>query len=550
VLAPNQCGACTSDVQCAGDPYYSAAGKTLCDTVQHTCVSATCATSLAACDGAHLCCGTTCEAGSTFAATGNNKSCCSANDCAGNVGFTACVNNQCSACAAVTNGAFYVDPANGTDNGSSGGDSAGCRFKTLAHAISVASLTAGTKTIYLIGDDNPTTNTSESFPLAIPPNTTLAGYDDTGAAATMRTVFVPAGRVGFKLTGNNSSLHHLTIDGVNGATTVALQRYNIGIVIGSSTAPVPSGIALDHVTVTDSLAAGITIGGMAAGVPSSASVTLGAGMKVNNVGFLSGTLANGTTGASPGSGLVIGGKSTVTINGGADQSSFSNNSAHGIIVANRAGLTINGSLASGNGDYTGSSVIANGNNVAGLIVMQNPAGATTAGVDWTNMPTCNITGLVSINSSGNGIRLEGGSKVTLRKSVSYGNAGDGVHVEAGPNALTGAQDANYIGALDLGTAANAGGNLLQVPYGAAGATYNHGAGICLAIAAAATKGQKLNALGNTLVTTTDATVDCAAAGGTVVHNDNNCRSGAGAPASLGVTPAKANTNTIDITTCK
>jgi hypothetical protein len=548
VTAPNACGACSSDDQCAADPHYAGAGQTICDSALHTCVSATCGTNLAACDGTHLCCGTTCEPGTTFSGTGNNKSCCGPADCAGNVGFTQCVNNQCSACATVADGKYYVDPANGTDNGSSGGDATGCRFKTLAHAISVASLAAGTKTIYLLGDDDPTTNTGEAFPLALPANTTIVGYDDVGGAPANHKVLVPAGKVGFTLTASGSGLNHLTIDGVNGATTVAADRFTDGVLVGAP-GTAPTGIAIDHLTVTHSLGHGIIIGGITAGVTSSATVTIGPGMNLNGAGFLAGTLIGGTAGASPASGLVIGGKSTVTINGGADQSSFSNNSEHGLVVQHRASATINGTAVPGNGDYTGSSIIANANNVAGVMVAQNPSGSSTAGADWTAMGTCAITGMVTMNApAGNGFRFEGGSKVTLRGSVAYGNIGDGVHVETGGNAGTTKADANWIGAIDLGIVGSAGGNVLQIPYGAAGATYNHGAGICLAIAQAPVTGQTLNARGNTLVTTTDTVTDCSATA-TVVHS-GTCRSGAGAPASVGVTPSKVNANTIDITSCK
>jgi hypothetical protein len=545
VTQANACGACSSDGQCAGDAHYSADGKTLCDTTSHTCVSATCATNLAACAGTHLCCGTACESGTTFSGTGNNKSCCTAGDCAGDIGFTQCVNNQCSACAAVTNGTFYVDPVGGTDNGASGGDAAGCRFKTLAHALSVASITAGTKTVYLIGDDDPTTNTTESFPLAVPPNTTVAGYDDGGQAVAMHTVLVPAGVVGFQITGSDSGMHHLTIDGVNGASSTPAQRYRNAIQIGASGPTPPTGITLDHVTVTHSLGAGIVIGGVTATATLSATVTLGPGTNVNSAGILGGATP------APASGLVIGGKSVVTLQGGADQSTFSANSQHGIVVANRAAVTINGTPVVGNGDYTGSSIIAQGNQSAGVVIMQNPAGATTASEAWTQMPVCNITGMVIMNSTtGNGFRFQGGSKVKLSGSVSYGNNGDGVRVETGGNVATPAADANYVGAIDLGglNGSPNGANVLQVPYGNTGATYNHGAGICLAIAPAGGTGQALSAIGNVLVTNADAVADCGGAGGAVAHA-NNCRSGPGAPASVGVNGGAASKNSITISSC-
>lgn len=532
--AANQCGACVNDAQCANDAHYSGAGNTICDTTSHKCVSATCSVTKAACDGTHLCCGTTCLAGTTFTPSGNNKSCCSAADCAATPGFTACVNNQCSACAAVADGKYYVDPASGTDNGASGGDSNGCRFKTITHALAVATLAAGTKTIYVIGDGG---GASESFPLVLPPNVSVVGYDDVAKAPKQRKILVPAGLVGFRLPASNSGLSYLAIDGVNGASATLANRYATAVSMGALGSP--TGIVIDHVSVANTASTGILASG-------TGTITVGPGVKVTNSGIVT---------TAPANGLAVTGTTRVTITGGAtaaDQTSFNKNSQHGVQVASRAGLTVNVTPVAGTGDYANTPVIASANRVAGLAIAQTPEGASTAAAAWTAMPTCAITGFVSGGTvAGNGIRILGGSKARLRSSVSFGNAADGVHIESGGSAATPAADANYIAAIDLGGGdGKAGANIFQVAYGNVGATYNKGAGICLAIAAGGVgAGAKLSATGNILVDTANIPADCAATAATVVKS-GTCLSGAGAPASVGVMPVKNNTNTIDITKCK
>jgi hypothetical protein len=95
---------------------------------------------------------------------------------------------------------------------------------------------------------------------------------------------------------------------------------------------------------------------------------------------------------------------------------------------------------------------------------------------WTSMPTNTVTGLVSLNTSnGNGIRVEGDSKIVLRRSVAYGSAGDGVLVLTSTHGAGGSTaDINFLGAIDLGTSGNAGGNVLQVPGVGFNVTAPHG----------------------------------------------------------------------------
>jgi hypothetical protein len=438
----------------------------------------------------------------------------------------------------VTDGKFYVDPTSGTDSGSGGGDTDGCRFKTLTHALAAAALASGTKTIYLIGDD---AGTGEKFPLIVPTNVTIVGYDDTAKAPHSRKVLVPAATRGFTLAAASSGLSNLIIDGANGASTTAALRYTSAIVAGGANSP--TGISIDHVNVVNSGNEGIATAG-------TGTITIGPGVVVTNSGIST------DVPATPASGLTIGGTTKVTVTGGAgaDQSSFSKNTQHGITVGGRAGLTIAVTPVVGTGDYSGSPVILSANSIAGLVIAQNPIGATTAGTDWTAMPTCSVSGVVSMNApGGNGIRIEGGSKVKLRNSISFGNSGDGVRIEtSGLNAASKA-DSISIATIDLGggdgATPTAGANTLQFPYGNVGATYNKGAGICLAITAAPQNGQTLKATGNILVTKADATVDCAAVAGTVIQS-GTCRSGAGAPASVGVTPVNANSNAVNFSTCK
>ncbi len=147
--ANNNCGQCTSDDQCAADPYYTNAGLTLCNTSTHVCVAATCSgVGPSSCAGNHVCCGSVCQPDTTFSTTnGPGKSCCGNTDCNG-TGASSCTQSVCSVCPIVQENQathtydFIVDPSDvpadaaaPSEVGASGADQAGCRFRTLTAAL-------------------------------------------------------------------------------------------------------------------------------------------------------------------------------------------------------------------------------------------------------------------------------------------------------------------------------------------------------------------------------------------------------------------------------
>ncbi|MFI5054239.1 MAG: hypothetical protein ACHQDE_07750, partial [Acidimicrobiia bacterium] len=521
-----------------------------------------------------LCCGTTCDADTTFSsAAGAGKSCCSDSDCNG-TGAPNCDGHACSTCWSVTlDGTthsynFVVDPANTSDTGTSGiASPTSCRFRTLTHALQYVAtfngITSSTPArIAIYADISPTTG--EAFPLVLPANVEVLGQPQSGT--TPPKVLVPAGKVAFRLGSSNSGLSNLTIDGVDDSNSST--RYTSGVVIDAPPGgSAPTGITLDHVSVQQSLRDGIAIG--AGNATTGATVTVGPGVRVSGAGFGS---AGGAGGTVRSNGITIAGSASVTIVGGAgsDRSAFNENSQHGIAVHDRAAITIAESLNLTDPTsmaYDEANVTANGNDFAGLTIIQSPVGAATNSSDWQSMPTNMITGLVTLNTrNGNGIRLEGGSKVVLRSCVSYGNAANGVAVPTSTASGGSAADANFVGGIDLGASGHSGGNVVQVPGVAFGATPPHGqspnqgAGICLNIAAAASGGQTLAAQGNWLVASgSNAETDCSSSAGTaVVRRDTNCRSTQstgrrlGIPTSVGIIGPGGgmNTNAVDVTQCQ
>jgi hypothetical protein len=213
---------------------------------------------------------------------------------------------------------------------------------------------------------------------------------------------------------------------------------------------------------------------------------------------------------------------------------FVNNTGVGIAVTERGGVTIHGTaaypVASGADEGT---VIVKGNTGGGIAISQcisdltkykNPANpnapvlttgtgncAATLGGLTEAPPTNTIDGAAvwgHTTQQTSGLTVSAGSEVKLRNSVVLGNAYAGVLVENGP---AGGPANSYrvfdLSTIDLGKAADAGKNLLQVGWGV-GAPLNGGAGIAVAI----TRGQAqtLPAQGNRLQdnATSGSIVDC------------------------------------------
>jgi hypothetical protein len=157
-----------------------------------------------------------------------------------------------------------------------------------------------------------------------------------------------------------------------------------------------------------------------------------------------------------------------------------------------------------------------------LSIVQNPA---------LTPPVNDVSGVVAYGStSGNALRIEGGSNIKLSNSVGLGSKGNGVVVATFSHAgitVTSAQ-ANDVSKVDLGGGANGstGHNVLQQPPTTgsdanADSPNTQNAGICLAIAP--DLGQTLAAASNTLTNATGASVDCSVAGGPYpVSYTKNC----------------------------
>ncbi len=453
---PNTCGACTGDLQCQNDSYWS----TQFSPAGPMCAAGVCAT--ASCTGLNV----TCTANSADVCCLNGTSgdvcvpgnCCTAIlTCGGSVSDH-CVGTgaggACTTCTAVSNNTYVVDPSLASDTGSTG-NTGSCAFRSITHALQFLGSTPPAGTIIKVLD-TATVGPAETFPIIVPANVTIEG-----AAGAVPTVKVPAKGIGFRLHADNSGLAYLTLDGQTQTAFTGIE-----IVGGSTTA----GTAVSNVTVQNFLHAGITAGASPQATVSGKATLSG----VTVTG--SGTAANGAPGM-----LVFAGGS-VTISGGATVSSFSHNTTHGIEVIDQGNVAIDGTAC----PTTPSTcqVNADDNTTAGLWISQTPG---------TGLPVNTVTGLhISGITAGNGLHVTGGSQLLLRGSYINGNAaGSGVIVTA----FGGTGGSSALSGIDLGNKADGanpdGNNLLQ---GSAGGATNSRAGVCIAIPNGAQ--QTLHADGN------------------------------------------------------
>jgi hypothetical protein len=484
VQTPNVCGKCTADSQCQNDPTY---GKNfVCDTSSGTCVSSACTPNNQACsqNGKDFCCGGACVTGD----------CCDTNDCSGLGNNYTCVNHTCTLCPQATNNTFYVDPIGGNDTvgtGSSG--TAGCAFKTITRALSFIGANPNDGTQILVEDTGSVglATNGETFPIVVPHNVTVSG---TGGRTK---ILVPAAATGFVLHQQNSGLSNLELDGQNHTAA-----HGVRVTTGSD----------DTTSVSH-----LFVHAMA-----------GDGILVHNVGQLDigpgvTSTGNGTQNA-PADGLHVTDNGVVTIDvTSGDAVHLDSNTAHGILVDGSGSITLTGKPGAGG---TGT-VTTNENGFAGLWIEQTPgAGA----------PNNVVTGLVSWANTANGIRLVGGSAVTLRGSVALANQANGVLVSTYVN---GAIRSNNTSLMDLGTAGqnpSYGGNTFQASLGA---NPNLGAGICLSLDR--TAGSKLNAAGNVFAGPTN----CASSTATLTSNATCSKA-----VDVSVRTTGPTANSIDVSQCK
>jgi hypothetical protein len=382
-----------------------------------------------------MCCTGTCQASQ------GADSCCGVGlttYCTGLVGGTAsCESNVCTACPVVSNAKYFVDPVNGSDQGS-GAATAGCAFKTVKRALQVIGAPLAPTTILVVGPS--TVSAGETFPIALPANVTFTTSPSSGAV----TVLAPANTGGFTMSGPASSITGGTGAALTVTTTAGATSGTIGVLVGTGT---DATTTLSNVTVTGMLQDGIRVTGGA--------VTILGGVLANT---------NGQTTAT-GNGLnVTGGQAIITVAAGGTPTSFNGNTAHGILVQQTGFITLTGAVGVGGNLGTGT-IETNANVLAGVWIQQVGAG----------LAANTITGLASFgNTAGNGMRIVAGSLVTVRSSQFLGNKGNGVIISEGAGATL-----DTITGIDLGNTTTKGNNTFQAPLNAGG---NTSAGICLDVA--------------------------------------------------------------------
>jgi hypothetical protein len=479
VSTTNTCGPCATDGQCKSDTVFSA---DICTTAtgnnKGKCVSAACPVNSTACgpNPADFCCNLQCVAGN----------CCNDTDCVNNASFGigyACRANSCSQCAPASGNKYYVDPVNGNDQTATGSGLSGttatpsCSFKTITRAIAVIGNAAPANTkIILTGVAGQTlvlpspTAAAPPLPITLPPNVILT---TTTGPITITLVTTAAGNpAGFRLLNAGSGIvgdpsAPLTLDGNGHAAGIGVQ-----VTAGAGS------VTLSNVTIQNT-------GGHAINV-TSGTLNIGAGVVV--------------TGAARDGLLVSGGVANITVPAGQAQTSFNNNTSHGIETSGLGSVNVTGVVSAPVPSNNGTVIVSN-NTIAGLRINQTVGGAGLQSA---------ITGLVAWANGNYGARVFGGSKVKIRSSVFGANAVDGILVSNSGGTVAG----NDLSAIDLGTVASPGLNYLQTPLGALGT--NLTAGLCVGMSGGM-GALTLNAAGNFLVSTasTPAQVNCSTTAATV-----------------------------------
>jgi hypothetical protein len=474
VAVPNTCGNCAQDAQCKDDPRYKDS-QTLCFTAagaqQGRCVVNGCNNNGSQCaaNAADVCCGGKCVPGA----------CCDGDDtpCRLIGPSHTCINNTCTTCDGPTGNQYFVDPVNGNDvvatgSGKAGGAaSASCTFKTVSRAIELlpAQPPAGT-TITIVGVAGTTTQllvsgaVSETLPIAIPANVKVT---TSGGPIGCKP---PAGKVGFRFGGAGASLSPaagaaLTIDGA--ATSGA------GVLFAL---PDGASATLANVVVENTGDDGVRVTGGTA--------VLGS-LTVNNAG----TAVQKQSGVE-----VTAGTARFVATGGATIV-IANNSEHGISVSGRGNVELLGA-PSGTPGQGGGSLQVRGNAEAGLHIAQD----LTVAIGQRKIN--DVDGLVAHANRGAGLRVRGGSRLKLRRSVLLANGGAGVLIESAAAGAAG----NDVSGIDLGASGDPGKNVLQTPLGS---NPNTGAGICIDLSVGV-GAVSVKARGNTFATASGA-LDCSLA---------------------------------------
>jgi hypothetical protein len=128
--------------------------------------------------------------------------------------------------------------------------------------------------------------------------------------------------------------------------------------------------------------------------------------------------------------------------------SFLDNTQHGIYVTGTGTLSVTGTpVLPPNGHGT---VVVSGNFSAGVRLFEAQGGAPST-----------LEGLVAWANPSSGLRVYGGSRLKVRKSVFLANGANGVYVTSYDGSAAG----NDLSQIDLGTVADPGHNTLQASLG-------------------------------------------------------------------------------------
>ncbi|HXU04945.1 MAG TPA: hypothetical protein VN903_28480, partial [Polyangia bacterium] len=500
----NTCGACATDSQCQADATYGS--TTICNTTTGRIESGQCVTGACSASGpcaanpGDFCCSGACTPGN----------CCADSDCASLGPVYRCVANSCTGCAAVTGNKYFVDPMNGDDSTATGSGvvsgvaNPSCSFRTVTRALQVVGGFAAPGTqIIIVGQSGQTVplHGTEGLPIIVPANVTIATQ-----AGPIR-VNLPAssdpnlGNVaGFQLGGDLATIAPdpsapITIDGGSNSSGIG-----IGVSPGSGKAA-----AVSYVTIQNTGGHGVAV--------SNGTLSIGQGVVVTGAG----TAAKRRDGLNIAGGLV-----NIVVGNGQAPSMFNNNSQHGIYVTGAGVINITGfpvTVPAPNGQGT---VVASGNAFAGLRIFEAPG---AAGLSTVN-------GFVSWQNAQNGLRLYGGDKVKIRNSVFLANVLNGVYVTGYDATAAG----NDLSQLDLGSASDPGRNVLQASVG----SMPDLAGLCVGMSPG--RGAlTLSARGNIFAGPTDCSTSTAAVVRSAVCNGF---------VDLGVVPSGGTTVTVDVATCQ
>lgn len=360
---------------------------------------------------------------------------------------------------------LHIDPAQGDDLQGTGSGTAGgapepaCAYRTITRALALARV-AARPSMHLQVDSFGFLGSGEAFPLVLPAGTSLAG-----APGLMPRLSVFAG-TGLQLSASGTSVSGLVLDGAGSGA--------VGVLASAGTS------ALQDVEVT-----GFTTVGVRA--EQSAVLTVAGASKVhhNALGVLLVDTASVTldgTGASEGAPLEV-----------------SSNANQGLEVRGAARLTATGVRSPF--DPPSGSLVVTGNSRHGILVQQQLLAEGSA-----SPPASSLTGVVVRGNGSSGLRLLGGSALSVRESYLSGNGQHGVHVQTDPAFVAGgagANTGNFLGWLDLGRAGAPGANDLEDPDHLNGLK-----GVCLALDSGGSTGGALKLAGNRFAGAGGVVVDC------------------------------------------